>query len=102
NGYTGQITLGCLTLPQYASCSFSQATFTLNGTTPTTITMTVSTSAKVSSLQEPVMPGRARNMTSLAGFTLLPAMLLAGIFGMRRRSGLAGIRMLALLLAVAV
>jgi len=99
NGYTGQITLGCVTLPQNASCNFLPATFTLNGTTSQTVTLTVNTNSSVASLREPEMPG-SRNMTSMAGFALLPAMLLAGIFGWRRRNGFAGIRLLAMLLAV--
>jgi hypothetical protein len=100
NGYTGQITLGCVTLPQNASCNFAPVTFTLNGTTPVTVTLTVNTSSSVAGLLLPAMPGRAEGITSLAGFAMLPAMLLAGIFGWRRRSGFAGMRLLALLLAV--
>jgi len=100
NGYIGQVTLGCTTLPQYAGCTFSLPTFSLNGTTPVLVTLTVNTADGLASLHEPLMPGRTRSMTSLAGFTLLPAMLLAGIFGLRRRSGFAAMRLLALLLAV--
>ncbi|HXB62240.1 MAG TPA: MBG domain-containing protein [Acidobacteriaceae bacterium] len=99
NGYTGQITLGCVTLPQNASCTFTPATFTLSGTTPVTVTLTVNTSSSVAALREPMMPGQSGGITSLAGFALLPAMLLAGIFGWRRRSGFAGMRLLVMLLA---
>jgi len=102
NGYTGQITLGCVTLPQYASCLFSQATFSLTGTTPATITLTINTRSSVASLSEPLMPGQARSTMSLAGFALLPAMLLAGVFGLRRRSKLGAIKLMALLVCVGV
>jgi hypothetical protein len=103
NGYTGQLTMGCTTLPQYSGCVFSPVTFTLNGTTPVTVTLTIHTNdGLVTKMQKPELPGQSRSMASLAGFTLLPALLLAGIFGMRRRSGLAGIRLLALLMGVAM
>ncbi len=85
NGYTGQITLGCVTLPENTSCIFTPATFTLNGTTPVTVALTVNTSNTIAGLREPEMPGQAGNMTSLAGFAMLPAVLLAGIFGWSRR-----------------
>jgi len=102
NGYTGQITLGCATLPQGSECEFSQATFSLNGTAPATITLTITTTGGFANLREPLMPGQSRSTTSLASFALLPAMLLAGIFGLRRHSRLGAIKLLALLLAVGV
>ncbi len=99
NGYTGVISLGCVTLPTNASCNFLPSTITLNGTTPVTVILTVNTSGSVAGLHEPAMPGRMGSMTSLAGFAVLPAMLLAGIFGMRRK-GFAAMRLLAVLLAM--
>lgn len=99
NGYTGQISLGCVTLPTNASCNFLPSTITLNGTTAVTVILTVNTNGNVASLQEPAIPGRMGGITSLAGFAMLPAMLLAGIFGVRRK-GLATMRLLAVLLAM--
>jgi hypothetical protein len=100
NGYTGQISMGCVTLPTNASCNFLPSVVTLNGTTPVTVILTVNTSGSVAAMQEPAMPGRMGSITSLAGFAMLPAMLLAGIFGVRRRKGFAAMRLLMVLLAM--
>jgi hypothetical protein len=98
NGYTGQLALNCLTLPQYASCAFNPIVVTMNGTTPMTVTLTISTSAKVSAVQEPGIPGRMSGIR-YAGFAFLPAMLLAGVVCFRRR-WVAGMRLTVLVLGV--
>jgi len=98
NGYTGQLNLGCLTLPQYASCNFVPITVTLNGTTPVSVALTVSTSAKIAAVQEPPMQGRRSGM-SYAGFLGIPALLLGGLLCVRRRR-IVNIRLAALLLSL--
>jgi hypothetical protein len=95
NGYTGQLTLNCLTLPQYASCAFSPMTVTLNGTSAVAVGLTVSTSAKIAAVEQ---PGRMSGIR-FAGFAFLPTMLLAGVVCFRRR-WIAGMRLAVVLLGV--
>ncbi|HEY0308750.1 MAG TPA: MBG domain-containing protein, partial [Acidobacteriaceae bacterium] len=98
NGYAGQLTLGCTTLAQYASCAFSPMTVTLNGVSPVTVTLTVSTSAKVAAVQAPQRPGRVSGI-SYAGMVFFPAMLLAGVVCYRRR-WVGGMRLTVVMLGV--
>jgi len=99
NGYTGTLTLGCTSLPQYATCAFTPTTVTLNGSTPVTVVMAIATGGTaVATTQEPAVPGHARNLPMLA---MLPLGLLAGVFCFKRRKLMGATKLLALLLAVA-
>jgi hypothetical protein len=101
NGFTGQVSLSCANLPQYATCSFSPAMVVLSSTTAVTSTLTIGTGTLVGEERAPKLPGRSNGGMSLAGLMLLPAGLLAGVLALRRRS-LKGVRLAALLLTVAL
>jgi hypothetical protein len=99
-GFTGQVTLSCGGLPQYATCTFSPATVTLNGTVASTSTLTIGTGLRIAEMRAPQSKQSGGGM-SLAGLLLLPAGLLAGIVAMRRKK-LGGVRLVAMLLAAAL
>jgi len=95
NHDNGTVTMSCGTLPLYTTCSFSPASFPMDGHTPVAVQLTVSTTAVGASLQEPlgIKPVHKSPMV-LAAFGGL------GIFGMilckwRKRSPLLLVAMFA-------
>lgn len=96
-GATGVVTLSCGALPAHASCTFSPATVTLNGTAVQTSTLTIGTSA-VSALAMPARPGSRRVELAVYACSLLPLFGLGLAF--RRKRWAPGLLAFALLLGV--
>ena len=97
-GASGTITYSCGSLPTYASCSFSPASVTLNGSAAQSSTLTIATTSSASAMLGTQLPlGRDRNLPALA---LLPFAALA-LFGLRRK-GWNGIGLLSAVLTLAI
>lgn len=110
-GLAGAITLGCGTLPEYASCRFSAATLSVagnvNGSGILTSQLTLDTSAlpnygrlQARSREFPSAPGRPFSMPLMA--SLFPAVLCGGLLALRSRGWTAAVRRAVLLLIIAV
>jgi hypothetical protein len=83
NGSTQTVTLACSGLPAFATCGFSPATTTLNGTTAAAVTVTVRTNVVA------VLMARARDVLlagpGAAGALLLALMMLGALPSLRLR-----------------
>jgi len=75
NGFNQTVALSCSSLPANASCGFSPSSVTLNGTSPATASMTITTQASCSST------GGSASFSSL----LLPCVFFFGLFSRRKR-----------------
>jgi Bacterial Ig-like domain (group 3)/FG-GAP-like repeat len=90
NHYNGTVTFACPSgLPQLATCSFSPASVTLDGLTPVTVTLTITTTASMASLQNPagIEPhGNSHSTMLLASLNEMGVfgMILAGSFSKKR------------------
>jgi hypothetical protein len=76
NGFNQTVALSCSSLPANASCGFSPSSVTLNGTSPATASMTISTQASCSN---------TGGSASFSGSMLLPCLFFFGIFSRRKR-----------------
>jgi hypothetical protein len=77
NHYNGLVTMSCGTLPPLTTCSFSPASFQMDGHTPVAVQLTVTTTAVGASLREPASPKPG------SGSPMLLAVLGGmGLFGM--------------------
>jgi Bacterial Ig-like domain (group 3)/NHL repeat len=76
NGFNQNVALSCSSLPANASCGFSPSTVTLNGTSPATASMTITTQASCSS---------TGGSASFSGAILLPCVFFFGLFSRRKR-----------------
>jgi Bacterial Ig-like domain (group 3) len=84
NGFAGSVSFTCSNLPTGATCSFNPASVSVSGSTPGSVTLTVSTASTVGSTS-PALLGSRRNIfeaTPLFGGLLL---LLPGVRRGRRR-----------------
>ena len=106
NHYNGTVTFACPSgLPALATCTFSPSSVTLDGLTPMTVQMTITTTAPTASLQMPAgmdenphHRSSAMLLASLNGMGVF-GMVLAGGFGKKRnRWGVLGILALAMCL----
>lgn len=106
NHYNGTVTFTCPSgLPALATCTFSPSSVTLDGLTPMTVQMTITTTAPTASLQMPAgmdenphHRSSAMLLASLNGMGVF-GMVLAGGFGKKRnRWGVLGILALAMCL----
>jgi hypothetical protein len=85
-GFTRAVTLSCSGAPADSTCSISPSSFTLNGSSPTSATVTVSTSGSSASLARPVgSPPNAGQLAFLAPIAGLPGLALVGIWGGSRK-----------------
>jgi hypothetical protein len=83
NHYNGTVTFSCGLLPSLATCTFNPASVVLDGSTPVTVQLTVTTAAVSASLQGPIH-GNSTLLASLGTMGLF-AMMLAGSFKKRNR-----------------
>jgi hypothetical protein len=83
NHYNGTVTFSCGLLPSLATCTFNPASVTLDGNTPVTVQLTVTTATVSASLQGPIH-GNSTLLASLGSMGLF-AMMLAGNFKKRSR-----------------
>lgn len=83
NHYNGTVTFSCGSLPSLATCTFNPASAVLDGITPVTVQLTVTTAAVSASLQGPIH-GNSTLLASLGTMGLF-AMMLAGSFKKRSR-----------------
>jgi len=97
NGFNDMVTLSCSALPAQASCIFSPATVTPLTSAAVTSSLQVTTqgaSGKAASLDR---PGLNRPGSTVAFALAAPGVLvLAGLGALRRKTGLAGLRVLGL------
>ena len=88
NHYSGVVTLTCGTLPDYTTCTFNPPTVTMDGHTPVTVQLTLTTTAvgPSTAVRADVNPNRgsAILMASMSGMGLF-GMILAGSFKKRNR-----------------
>ncbi len=100
NGFNQVVLLGCssASLPQDTTCTFSPPGLTLNGTTPGTSTLTVTTTAESSSMVGPSPPGGPPGSPPqfpwwawLAAFCIISPV--AGLLIARRLRGAAPLRL---------
>jgi len=100
NGFNQVVLLGCssASLPQGTTCTFSPPGLTLNGTTPGTSTLTVTTTAESSSMVGPSPPGGPLGSPPqfpwwawLAAFCIISPV--AGLLIARRLRGAAPLRL---------
>ena len=84
NRYNGTITFSCGTLPSLATCTFNPTSVTLDGTTPATVTLTISTAAASTPSNSGVRHGAItpRKISAI----LLPIGM--GLFGLMFMGGL--------------
>ena len=88
NGFTGIVSFGCPTNPNYVSCSFSPTTLRFDTTTTSgTVLLTVYTDAAHTASVQPPTSFLGRNGASLAMLFWLPGSALA-LVGLRRKSSL--------------
>jgi Bacterial Ig-like domain (group 3)/FG-GAP-like repeat len=82
NHYNGVVTLSCGTLPAYTTCTFNPPTVTMDGHTPVTVQLTITTTSVSASAEVPadVNPhhGSAILMASLSGLGLCGIVFAAG------------------------
>lgn len=83
NGSTQSVSLACSGLPAYATCGFSSATTTLNGSSPGTVTMTFRTNVVAALVARAGTVMRAG--LQYPGTLLLATMLLGALPARRRR-----------------
>jgi hypothetical protein len=86
--FTDTLSMGCLGLPQAASCSFSKDQILLGAGTTQTVTLTVDTGDPLlagSQARNDAPVGRPGTGEKLALACLLPGGLLLGLLGMRSR-----------------
>jgi hypothetical protein len=83
NHYNGTVTFSCGLLPSLATCTFNPASAVLDGSTPVTVQLTVTTAAVSASLQGPIH-GNSTLLASLGSMGLF-AMMLAGSLKKRNR-----------------
>jgi hypothetical protein len=83
NYYNGTVTFSCGLLPSLATCTFNPASVVLDGSTPLTAQLTVTTAAVSASLQGPIH-GNSTLLASLSSMGLF-AMMLAGSLKKRNR-----------------
>jgi hypothetical protein len=76
NGFNQTVGLSCSSLPANASCGFSPSSVTLNGASPSTASMTISTQASCSNIG---------GSASFSGSMILPCLFFFGIFSRRKR-----------------
>lgn len=84
NGFNSKVGFACSGLPAEATCTFNPTSVTPNGN-PITSTLTVSTTAKSAAIRG---PGALRPGVTFA--TLLPLLLVAGVFLGRKQTQLRG------------
>lgn len=99
-GYVGTVNFTCSGLPVGATCSFTPASVTANGSNTvqtSTLKITTSTTGTATIAQASRTTG-----ATLAGFLLLPGVLLAGSVGSRRRAIATRLRGLALMLLIGI
>jgi hypothetical protein len=84
NHYNGTVTFSCGLLPSLATCTFNPASAVLDGTTPVTVQLTVTTAAVSASLQGPAHGSSSTLLASLSSMGLF-AMMLAGSLKKRNR-----------------
>jgi Bacterial Ig-like domain (group 3)/FG-GAP-like repeat len=77
NHYNGVVTLSCGTLPAYTTCTFSPASIAMDGHTPVSVQLTITTTAVSASAEVPagISPQRGSSW-------LLATMSGMGVFGM--------------------
>lgn len=81
NHYNGTVTFTCPSgLPALATCTFSPSSVTLDGLTPMTVQMTITTTAPTASLQMPA--GMDENPHHRSSAMLLASLNGMGVFGM--------------------
>jgi hypothetical protein len=82
NHYNGVVTLSCGTLPAYTTCTFNPPTVTMDGHTPVTVQLTITTTSVSASAEVPadVNPrhGSMILMASLSGLGLFGMVFAAG------------------------
>jgi hypothetical protein len=82
NHYNGVVTLSCGTLPAYTTCTFNPPTVTMDGHTPVTVQLTITTTSVSASAEVPadVNPhhGSTVLMASLSGLGLFGMVFAAG------------------------
>ena len=82
NHYNGVVTLSCGTLPAYTTCTFNPPTVTMDGHTPVTVQLTITTTSVSASAEvlADVNPrhGSAILMASLGGIGLFGMVFAAG------------------------
>jgi hypothetical protein len=84
NHYNGTVTFTCGSLPALASCTFNPTSVTLNGDSPVTVQMTITTAAVSASLEGPVHRGSSILLASLSTIGIF-GMMLAGSLKKRNR-----------------
>ena len=95
--YGASVALACSTLPSGAACTFSPTSVTLQGSSPATATLTITTTAR------PITTTGARSLLGryFAVWLTVPGLALLGIGagGRRRRRNVLGLMLLCLVLA---
>jgi hypothetical protein len=86
NHYNGTVTFSCGSLPTLASCSFNPPSVTLDGDTPVTVQLTITTTAVTAMLHEPSRKHTSMVLASLSTLGLF-GLLFAG--GWKKRSSMA-------------
>lgn len=87
NHYNGTVTMSCGTLPPYMTCSFSPASFLMNGHTPVAVQLTVTTTAITASLREPApLEPAQRKLPPFLAAGLGAAGLVGMVFAGRRKN----------------
>jgi hypothetical protein len=84
NHYNGTVTFTCGSLPSLATCTFNPTSVTLNGDSPVTVQMTITTAAVSASLEGPVHRGSSILLASLSTMGIF-GMMLAGSLKKRNR-----------------
>jgi len=77
NHYNGVVTLSCGTLPAYSTCTFSPASITMDGHTPVSVQLTITTTAVSASAEVPAGINGPHSSS-----WLLASMSGMGVFGM--------------------
>jgi len=77
NHYNGVVTLSCGTLPAYSTCTFSPASITMDGHTPVSVQLTITTTAVSASAEVPAGINGPHSSS-----WLLASMSGVGVFGM--------------------
>lgn len=97
NGFTNMVTLSCSGNPSGSTCVFTPATLSpLNGT-PVTSALQIQTQAGSGTAAENRAPHTGESSHIAFAFILPGALALAGLGALRKRSGLASLRVLGLL-----
>jgi hypothetical protein len=98
NHYNGTVTFTCGSLPSLATCTFNPTSVTLNGDSPVTVQMTITTAAVSASLEGPGHRGSSILLASLSTMGIF-GMMLAG--SLKKRSRWTGIILGMLILTMA-